>query len=97
VPLIFEYLLFYANENLSKLFIIIQRKKKELAILSPLVHQTIKTLEYWSELLILQLNSFNGPPDDYILGCNITTNLNNNGPKILKYQSMLDPANTPFV
>jgi len=70
---------------------------KELAILSPLVHQTIKTLEYWSDLLILQLNSFNGPPDNYIIGCSLTTNLNHNGPKILKYQSMLDPANTPFV
>ena len=49
------------------------------------------------ELLLIELNSFNGPPEDYIPNCNLNANVNFNGPKILKYQSMLDPANTPFM
>lgn len=55
------------------------------------------------DLLLNELNSFPGPPDDYIPGCNLsnapgtTNSYSFNGPKILKYQSMLDPANTPFM
>jgi hypothetical protein len=43
------------------------------------------------------LNLFNGPPDDYIPRCNLNNSINLNGTKILKYQSMLDTANIPFI
>jgi hypothetical protein len=51
------------------------------------------------ELILIELNTFDGPPEEYIPQCSLNTNatFNFNGPKILKYQSMLDPANTPFM
>lgn len=52
------------------------------------------------ELILIDLNSLGGPPDDYIPNCSLNTSqqfTHFNGPKILKYQSMLDPANTPFM
>ncbi len=67
----------------------------ELPILSPIVHATLKTYESWLNTIRVQMNSFTSPPDDYIPGCS-AANSTFNGPKILKYQSMLDPANTPF-
>ena len=72
---------------------------QEIAVLSPLIHQIIKTFENWMELLLIELkNSFSAPPDDYIPNCSMSSaNFNFSGPKILKYQSMLDPANTPFM
>ena len=75
----------------------------ELATLSPLIHEILETFEHWLEILRLQLNTFGSATDDYIPGCNTTAstqpgaNFAFNGPKILKYQSILDPANTPFM
>lgn len=87
----------YTINNITSFLSVLGIELQELAMLSPLVHQVLKTFEHWSEILIAQLNAFNGPPDDYIPGCNVNTNFSLNGPKILKYQSMLDPANTPFI
>jgi hypothetical protein len=87
----------YSILNITSFLPIIGVELQEIAVLSPLTHQIIKTFENWMELLLIELNSLNGPPDDYIPNCNLNTNFNFNGPKILKYQSMLDPANTPFM
>ena len=62
-----------------------------------MIHATAKTLEGWLELLKMKLNTFNGPPDDYMPGCLLNSSNFSTGPKIFKYQSMLDPKNTPFV
>ena len=69
----------------------------EVAVLSPIIHATIKTLEGWMELLRVKINEFNGPPDNFIPGCFLNQSTSSFGPKIFKYQSMLDPKNTPFV
>ena len=69
----------------------------EVAVLSPMIHATAKTLEGWLELLKVTLTAFNGPPDNYIPGCLLNSSNFSTGPKIFKYQSMLDPKNTPFV
>lgn len=87
----------YTIFNIQSFLAIIGIELQELATLSPLVHQLLKTFENWKELTLSQLKLFNGPPDDYIPGCNLNNSINVNGPKILKYQSMLDPANTPFI
>ena len=67
----------------------------ELPTLSPIVHATLKTYENWLNILRSTINMFTAPPDDYIPGC-AAANSAFNGPKLLKYQSMLEPANTPF-
>lgn len=83
---------FYTTNFNKKIFCFI-----EVAVLSPMIHATAKTLEGWLELLKGKLNTFNGPPDNYIPGCNLSSSSFSTGPKIFKYQSMLDPKNTPFV
>jgi hypothetical protein len=87
----------YTISNIQSFLSIIGIDIQELATLSPLVHQLLKTFDHWKEMILAQLNAFQGPPDDYIPGCNLNNSINLNGPKILKYQSMLDPLNTPFI
>lgn len=77
----------------------------EIAILSPLIHQIMKTFENWMQLILVELNTLhnNGPPENYFnmdsktISNDATSTINFNGPKILKYQSLLDPENTPFM
>ena len=75
--------------------------RSELATSSPLIHEVLETFEHWLDVLKLQLNTFGGAPENYIPGCSTVgsqqSNLALTGPKILKYQSILDPANTPFM
>ena len=87
----------YAVHKVHSFLAVIGIEAQDVAALSPLVHQMLGSFERWQECLLAQLNEFNGPPDDYIPGCNVSNSINLNGPKILKYQSMLDPANTPFM
>jgi DmX-like protein len=88
----------YSIYNITSFLSIIGIEKTDLAILSPLIHEILKAFERWSEILEISLVAFNGVPDNYIPGCN-SNNFQSTSttPKILKYQSMLDPANTPFM
>lgn len=86
---------------------------QEIAIQSPLIHQVIKSFEKWSESLYAELNAMypGGPPADYMgeLAANNSAAASNStpttmsgfgnvaGPKIFKYQALLDPAKTPFI
>lgn len=67
----------------------------ELPVCSPLVQSVLKTLKTWEEVLKGKLDLFSGPPMGYIPGCYVDVNVE--GPTILKYKSILDPRNTPFL
>ena len=67
----------------------------ELPVCSPLLQSVLKTMEKWEELLLAKLDLFSGPPEEYIPGCYKDVNVN--GPSILKYKSMMEPSNTPFL
>lgn len=92
--------------NIGSFFNVIGVEPQEIAIQSPLIHQIIKTFEKWSDFLNAELISLfpNGPPSDYIADLRSSTqtlanaSLNTfNGPKILKYQFLLDQTKTPFI
>ncbi len=68
----------------------------ELPVCSPLLQAVLKTMEKWEDMLLSKLELFAGPPEDYIPGCYKDT-LVEGGPGILKYKSMLEPTNTPFL
>lgn len=88
--------------NINAFLNVIGVEPQEIAIQSPLIHQVIKSFEKWSELLYTELNTLYplGPPGDYIAGLvassGPTQAASFNGPKILKYQSLLDQTKTPF-
>lgn len=92
--------------NIGSFLNVIGVETQEIAIQSPLIHQVMKSLEKWSDLLNADLITLfpTGPPTDYITDLITSTpalatnSLNSfNGPKILKYQSLLDPTKTPFI
>uniref|UniRef100_A0A0P5RMU8 DmX protein 2 n=1 Tax=Daphnia magna TaxID=35525 RepID=A0A0P5RMU8_9CRUS len=67
----------------------------DLPVVSPLSHAVTRTMHQWCAWLQRQLEAAGPPPPNYIPGCvveNATT-----GPPILKYRSILDPSNTPFL
>ncbi|CAF0710194.1 unnamed protein product [Brachionus calyciflorus] len=100
----------YATYSITSFLPIIGIEQNEIAILSPLIHQIMKTFENWMQLLLVEMSSIhlNGPPENYL---NVDSKkfsnestptinqpfpINFNGPKILKYQTLLEPDNTPF-
>ena len=89
----------YSMANINAFLNVVGIETHELASLTPLTHQVLRTFEKWIEALRVQLNAFGAAPDDYIPGCNTNaqSSFSFTGPKILKYQSILDPANTPFM
>lgn len=66
----------------------------ELPVVSPLIHAVVKCMDLWLKDLKQFLDSFDGPPLNYIPGCFISTG--QIGPPALKYASMLELSNTPF-
>uniref|UniRef100_A0A672YKH5 Dmx-like 2 n=1 Tax=Sphaeramia orbicularis TaxID=375764 RepID=A0A672YKH5_9TELE len=67
----------------------------ELPVTSPLCNAVVKTLENWEQLLLEQMNKFDGPPPNYIN--TYPTDLSaGGGPAILRHKAMLEPDNTPF-
>ncbi|XP_012772422.2 dmX-like protein 2 isoform X1 [Maylandia zebra] len=67
----------------------------ELPVTSPLSNAALKTLETWEQLLLERMNTFDGPPPNYIN--TYPTDLSTGGgPAILRHKAMLEPDNTPF-
>ncbi|XP_039980363.1 dmX-like protein 2 isoform X4 [Xiphias gladius] len=67
----------------------------DLPVTSPLSNAVLKTLENWEQLLLEQMNKFDGPPPNYIN--TYPTDLSTGGgPAILRHKAMLEPDNTPF-
>uniref|UniRef100_A0A3Q4IG57 Dmx-like 2 n=1 Tax=Neolamprologus brichardi TaxID=32507 RepID=A0A3Q4IG57_NEOBR len=67
----------------------------ELPVTSPLSNAVLKTLETWEQLLLERMNTFDGPPPNYIN--TYPTDLSSGGgPAILRHKAMLEPDNTPF-
>lgn len=66
----------------------------DLPVVSPLLHSVLRTLEDWDGNLSEALNSFGGPPQEYIPTLYVDSN--SNGPALLKYKAMRDVHNTPF-
>ena len=67
----------------------------ELPVCSPLLQALLRTLVQWEDVAAGRLALFNGPPDDFIPGCN-KENVPNAQPG-LKYKAMMESANTPFL
>lgn len=72
-------------------------------MLSPLIHQCMKTFEKWIKNLLNEMNCLHkeGPPPSFseFDSKNFDTDSikNFNQLKILKYNSLLDPKKTPFM
>ncbi|XP_069561811.1 dmX-like protein 2 isoform X1 [Brachyistius frenatus] len=67
----------------------------DLPVTSPLTNAILKTLENWEQLLLEQMNKFDGPPPNYIN--TYPTDLSaGGGPAILRHKAMLEADNTPF-
>ncbi len=79
------------NEALNPLSVLFS----ELPVCSPLLQSVLKTMEKWEDLLQAKLNLFSGPPEEYIPGCYRDVNVS--GPSLLRYKSMMEPSNTPFL
>ena len=67
----------------------------ELAVCSPLVHAVHKTLEQWENDLQGQLEKFDAAPANFIPGVFMEPSYGG-AVSIVKYNSIMDPANTPF-
>ena len=79
--------------NVHSIMEIIGIEPHELAILSPNAYEVFTSLKRWSEMLKLELDAMDGPPDNYM---NDYSTSSFNGPKVFQYQSLLNPENTPF-
>jgi len=66
----------------------------ELPVSSPLIHGVLRVTNVWLDYLKEQLDMRGPPPADYIPGCVVETNVT--GPRIHKYQFLLEKGNTPF-
>ena len=88
-----------AIHNVTIFLNVIGIEVHELPTLSPIIHDMLKSLERWMELIKQQLNSFDSPTyeNSAIYEQSFNQGANFNGPRLLKYQSMLDPENTPFM
>jgi len=67
----------------------------DLPAQSPLIHGIMKNLDQWEAYMKEELDRFLGPPASYIPGCYINNGCE--GVNIMKYSSLMDPANTPFM
>uniref|UniRef100_A0A3Q2CU11 Dmx-like 2 n=1 Tax=Cyprinodon variegatus TaxID=28743 RepID=A0A3Q2CU11_CYPVA len=67
----------------------------DLPVTSPLCNAVLKTLENWEQLLLEQMNKFDGPPPNYIntYPSDLSAGA---GPAILRHKAMLEADNTPF-
>ncbi|KAJ8249356.1 hypothetical protein GJAV_G00233900 [Gymnothorax javanicus] len=67
----------------------------ELPVTSPLLNASLKMLQNWEQQLLERMDSFEGPPPNYIH--TYPTDLSaGGGPAILRHKAMLEPENTPF-
>jgi len=81
--------------NIIDIMEVIGVEMNELAILSPMAYEVVRSLERWSELLKNELNLFDGPPENYLIDHNATHSLNGTNKSGLS-QFLIDPNNTPF-
>lgn len=55
----------------------------------------MKNLDQWEACMKDELDRFLGPPSGYIPGCYVNSGCE--GVNVMKYSSLMDPANTPFM
>jgi len=67
----------------------------ELPVCSPLVNSVHKILEQWETDLKDRLEKFDSAPANYIPGVYIEPSFGSSV-TIVKYHTIMDPANTPF-
>jgi len=67
----------------------------ELPVCSPLVNSVHKILEHWETELKERLEKFDSAPANYIPGVYIEPSFGSSV-TIVKYHTIMDPANTPF-
>nr|XP_042903510.1 dmX-like protein 2 [Parasteatoda tepidariorum] len=67
---------------------------QELPVVSPLIQAVLKCMEFWLKDLKEFMDSFEGPPPNYIPGCFASNS--QTGPALLKYSTLLEIQNTPF-
>jgi len=84
-------------QNVVDIMEVIGIELNELAILSPMAYEVVRSLERWSELLKNELNLLDGAPANYLVnvganGLGAPSGANRN----VMYQMLTDPMNTPF-
>ncbi|XP_026865664.2 dmX-like protein 2 isoform X1 [Electrophorus electricus] len=67
----------------------------DLPVTSPLCNAVLKSLENWEQLLLDKMNSFDGPPPNYINTYPADGSVGAS-PAALRQKAMLEPDNTPF-
>ena len=84
-------------QNILDIMEVIGVELNELAILSPMAYEAVRSLERWSELLKNELNLFDGPPENYLveLGANGLSGHNRVSRNGMQ-QMLINPKNTPF-
>lgn len=82
-----------AHGQLTRFLPITGLEAHELPVSSPLIHNTMRTIQRWQELTKNDLDSRGPSPTDFIPGCFVEQQP---GPAIHKYRQLLEPHNTPF-
>ena len=69
----------------------------DLPSLSPQLHAALKTVERWTQAFHDQLDSFQGPPPDFISQFPVSQDgFPRGGRALMRYKALMDPQNTPF-
>ncbi|XP_053214869.1 dmX-like protein 2 isoform X2 [Panonychus citri] len=69
---------------------------RELPTTSPLIHTVFKILEMWTIYMKSYMESFEGPPSNFLPNNYVEANRQPGGPPIWKYKVLLETNNTPF-
>lgn len=69
----------------------------DLPSLSPQLHAALKTVERWTQTFHDKLESFQGPPPDFISQFPVSQDgFPRGGRALMRYKALMDPQNTPF-
>ena len=69
----------------------------DLPSLSPQLHAALKVIERWTQTFHDKLESFQGPPPDFISQFPVSQDgFHRGGRALMRYKALLDPLNTPF-
>ena len=69
----------------------------DLPSLSPQLHAALKMVEHWTQTFLDKLDSFQGPPPDFISQFPVSQDgFPRGGRALMRYKALMDPQNTPF-
>lgn len=69
----------------------------DLPSLSPQLHAALKMVERWTQTFHDKLDSFQGPPPDFISQFPVSQDgFPRGGRALMRYKALMDPQNTPF-